>query len=117
LADSLAEQSTYDEAVNLLKSLLERDPNHSKAYFALGKIAFQQDRYSDAADHLKKSVELDHDFGTASYLLGRAYMKLGQKTLADEAFDRFRQLSAREQAERKEGKKRLTPGPVAQESR
>jgi predicted Zn-dependent protease len=107
LADSLIGESVVEEAAELIRSILQSEPNHAAAYCARGRIDIEEKHYSDAVEHLEHAVRLDPNFLTAYYLLGQTYLKTGNQEQSRQAFERFRVLSDEERDARKSSKKRL----------
>jgi len=54
-----------NDAVHYLRSVLERDPEHARAYHYLGKALFALDRKGEAEQAARKAAQLDPD--NASY--------------------------------------------------
>ena len=62
--------SNFDEALDLLAGVLERDPNNPYAHFCRGIILEQQGRISEAHQHFKKVTEIDPNDAAAWYWSG-----------------------------------------------
>jgi tetratricopeptide (TPR) repeat protein len=66
-----------DDAVAEQKAILAKDPNNSKAYFALGTLSHFQGEIDQAMEYFQKAIELD-PAATAPHLsLGRLYAVRG----------------------------------------
>ena len=59
----------FDEALELLAGVLERDPDNPYAHFCRGIILEQQGNIAEAHRHFKRVTEIDPDDATAWYWL------------------------------------------------
>jgi tetratricopeptide (TPR) repeat protein len=62
--------SNFDEALNLLAGVLERDPNNAHAHFCRGIILEQQGNLLKAYQHFKRVTEIDPRDAAGWYWLG-----------------------------------------------
>jgi Tfp pilus assembly protein PilF len=69
------------------------DPQSSAARLALGDALLQDNQASAAVDELKAAVNIEPDMRQAYSLLARAYKKLGQPQLAQEALKQEEELA------------------------
>lgn len=83
----LYKAAKYNELIVLLKDLLDKDENNTKArsliaasYMALGKR-------TEAIQNLLKLIELEPNSANHHYNLGIAYGSIGNKTLARKSFE------------------------------
>lgn len=60
-----------DVAVAEQKSILAKDPNNAKAYFALGTLSHFQGEIEQAMQYFQKSIELDANDAAPHLSLGR----------------------------------------------
>ena len=60
----------FDEALDLLAGVLERDPANPYAHFCRGIILEQQGRIAEAHQHFKKVTEIDPNDAAAWYWSG-----------------------------------------------
>jgi Flp pilus assembly protein TadD len=67
-----------EEAVAEQKSLLAKDPNNAKAYFALGTLSHFQGEIEQAMQYFRKSIELDPANAAPHLSLGRLYAVRGE---------------------------------------
>lgn len=82
-----------EQAIALLKSVLNLNPYHGRAYTALGQAFLSQKQYSMAIAELSKAVIFSPSYEYAHYLLGRAYSMNEQPDLALDAFSRAGSIS------------------------
>ena len=83
-----------DEAVPLLRRVVESRPQQTGAQYLLGKILLAQGVAEEAVLHLEAAVKASPDDASAHYQLGRAYEKLGQPARAEREYERVRELKA-----------------------
>ncbi|GIW96988.1 MAG: nuclear scaffold-like protein p76 [Pirellulaceae bacterium] len=60
-AEKLKDEKKYDEAVALLKEILQEDPNHVLSHLTLGRIYTLTGQYELAVEHGRKACELEPD--------------------------------------------------------
>jgi tetratricopeptide (TPR) repeat protein len=60
----------FDDALNLLAGVLERDPKNPHAHFCRGIILEQQGNLSEAHHHFKRVTEIDPNDAAAWYWMG-----------------------------------------------
>lgn len=58
-AEKLKDSGKPDEAVVLLRKILETEPNHVLTHLALGRIFTLQGKFDDAIAHTKKACEIE----------------------------------------------------------
>ncbi|MBI3315662.1 MAG: tetratricopeptide repeat protein [Candidatus Omnitrophica bacterium] len=73
-----------DEAIAVLKSVLEKDPEFYDAYEALGMICYKSGRFDDAIAWTQRLAEKRPDYAMAHTNLSIFYMKKGMKEKAEE---------------------------------
>jgi tetratricopeptide (TPR) repeat protein len=73
-ADVWFRKGEVSKAKALMKSLVDRQPNHARARGLLGRIYVFEEDSDNAIQELKASVDLEGDFETG-YFLGIAYLK------------------------------------------
>lgn len=71
-----------EEAVAEQKSILAKDPDNAKAYFALGALSHFQGEIEQAMQYFQKSIELDPNDAAPHLSLGRLYAVRGEYKLA-----------------------------------
>ena len=84
----------FDAAINLFNSLLQTYPTHklaSNCQYWIGECFFGKHDYQSAVDALEKvlAYQQSHKKDDALLMLGRCYLKLGDKQLALQMFDKL----------------------------
>jgi tetratricopeptide (TPR) repeat protein len=92
LAAVLELQGNAEEAIAIERAVLRVRPEFADARYLLGKLLLAQGAALEASEHLEAAARLAPDDANIHYQLGQAYTKLGRPELAQEQFDRFRQL-------------------------
>lgn len=85
-AMSASKEKKSDQAVKLLKQILESDSKDFVVWAELGNIYFGANKYGDAEAAYNKSIDLKSDFAPALFNLGK--LKMSQK-MYDAAIDVF----------------------------
>ena len=70
--------SEVDIAVAEQKSIMAKDPNVAKAYFALGTLSHFKGEIDQAMQYFRKSIELDPADAAPHLSLGRLYAVRGR---------------------------------------
>jgi tetratricopeptide (TPR) repeat protein len=97
-----------DLAAKNLRHVLERDPKHSGALAALGRVEFEQKHYAEAIDLLQRALANDDSLGVAHYYLGLTYSRVGRKPPeSDEELQKATQLEHQE-AEKQRSRERYS---------
>jgi len=95
---ALAQEGKLDEAATAAEALTREKPDDPAGWHALGRIRFFQERYPEAASDLGRCIALEpkeawmtawsHD------VLGQAYVKLGERELAEEHLRKAIEMNA-----------------------
>jgi len=83
----------------LLKQSLTLDPHLAEAHLQLGNIYFDQKKYPESIPEFKRALELNPDLADAHYRLGQAYVRTGEKELAQEEIQIFQRVHEQHLAE------------------
>ena len=89
LASVLDLQQRGDEAVVLLRAVVQSKPELSDARYLLGKILLAQGAAAEAVEQLKTAADIAPRDANIHYQLGKAYQKLGKADLAEQEFEAF----------------------------
>lgn len=92
MADILAGQDKYQEAIPAYHKTIEIKPDHADAYFALGNIFLYLGRPDDAIGHYRKVLEIRPGFAAAHSNLGAAMLAHGHGGEAIENLKKALQL-------------------------
>lgn len=74
----LSKLNSWDKVIEVYKSILKVDPNHSSTNYQLAYIYYVRKMYTEAITHLNNVLKLypfDYD---SNLLIGATYLKLGQ---------------------------------------
>ncbi len=63
----------FDEALELLAAVLERDPNNPYAHFAVASSSKQQGKMVEAHRHFKRVTEIDPSDADGWYWIGKQH--------------------------------------------
>jgi tetratricopeptide (TPR) repeat protein len=88
---SLANQETK-RGMQLMREVIQADPNFGNAYFELGKTQLQQGDVSGAIMSLEKAAKLAPEQAHVHYQLGRAYVAAGRQAEGRTQFELSQQL-------------------------
>ncbi len=96
----------FDQAFEIYRDLILRDPDYANAYFDMGVIYLELDSFSKAYDNFNIATKVDPIFVKAYYYRGIASEKMGN---LDGALKDYKQASGMspEYQEAQEAKKRL----------
>jgi tetratricopeptide (TPR) repeat protein len=92
-AAELSNQGKYDEAINVLKDELVKDPNNADICYSLSLAYLNKQDYDAALDPLEKAVSLSQNNVSMRYSLAMLYEKHGDNTKAKEQWQRILELS------------------------
>jgi tetratricopeptide (TPR) repeat protein len=95
---ALGLQQKHDEAIAVVRVLVQDHPAYAEAYEVLGKELLAANRPQEAVPVLIKASQLDPSKPANDYQLGQAYRKLGRTADAETAFASMK----RKQAEQKQ---------------
>ena len=77
----------------MLRRLLEKDPNNAMILFSLGTELFKEGRYEEAREPLARAVENKPDYSVAYRMLGRAHYELHDDAEARRVFEKGREVA------------------------
>ncbi len=90
----------YDEAIVAYRTAAELDPPHPKAAAKLGVALFEAKRYGEAEVSLTESIRRDPKNQWNYFNLGIVYKETGKNKLALEMFQKFLELSDKNDGDR-----------------
>jgi DNA-binding winged helix-turn-helix (wHTH) protein/TolB-like protein/tetratricopeptide (TPR) repeat protein len=82
-----------DQAIQILKRVIEIDPNFPRAHFRLGNIYEDEGQYRHAISEYEKAVQLSNGDTYYQASLGHAYAMAGMTAEADKSLRRLELLS------------------------
>jgi tetratricopeptide (TPR) repeat protein len=77
---------------SLLKKSLALDPKLAEAHLQLGNLYSDETAYAEAIPEYKRAIEFNSDLADAYYRLGQAYVRTGEKGLAQEQFQVYQKI-------------------------
>ena len=86
LARILTEERNYEEAEDILKSLLLDEPDSEVIHYELGKVYFEWEDFDSASSEFEKTISLDTSFFQAYLMLGLSYEKVNKLYSAEESY-------------------------------
>ncbi|HLB42882.1 MAG TPA: tetratricopeptide repeat protein [Gammaproteobacteria bacterium] len=78
-ANTFKAKGLYDQASQILQSIIREHPQFSAAFNNLGTIYFMQGKWQEAISAYQSAIELQSNYIDAYYNLGLAYNKLNRK--------------------------------------
>ncbi len=81
-----------DQSLELLKEVIEINPNHAEAHFGMGSIYFRQNMFDDAVKEFTKVTKIKPEYVEAYQRLWLAYKKLGMNDKAEEELLKYKKL-------------------------
>jgi tetratricopeptide (TPR) repeat protein len=84
---------------SLLKKSIALDPNIAESHLQLGNLYSDQNRFTESIPEYLRAKELGPDLSDVRYRLGQAYVRTGQKDLAQKEFDVYKTLREQHLAE------------------
>ncbi len=79
---------------SLLQGAIAADPKLPEAHLQLGNLNSDQGKFAEAIPEYKRALELNDDLADAHYRLGQAYVRTGQKDLAQDQLQVYQRLRA-----------------------
>jgi tetratricopeptide (TPR) repeat protein len=83
----------------LLKKAIVLDPKLTEAHLQLGNLYSDQATYAESIPEYVKALEINPDLADAHYRLGQAYVHTSAKEKAQEQFQVYQQLRAKQMAD------------------
>jgi predicted Zn-dependent protease len=91
----LLQQAKTEEAVQHLKAVLNRQPEHPEANYELGKQLLADGEPAEAIPYLEAASRLKPQLEPVHYQLQAAYRAVGRKEDADREARIYRQMKAK----------------------
>jgi predicted Zn-dependent protease len=109
-AQALSQLQRADEALPILKQLVDRNPNDRRTKLALGRAYLQTGNYTAAIPLLGEQLDSDSD-GSLHMQLARAYSAVGQKDKAAPLLTRSEELRKADEEQRQAMSKNVITPP------
>lgn len=91
-AYNLYKLGKLDQSLEMLKNVIEINPDHAEAHFGLGSIYFRQNMFDDAVKEFTKVTRIKPEYVEAYQRLWLAYKKLGMNDKAEEELQKYKKL-------------------------
>ncbi len=95
LAYALNETQGKDEAEQILRSVVEKQPNYTEAQYLLGKILLEKGDTKESIGHLEQAVRMAPDEPFIHYQLQLAYKRDGREADASREMRIYSELKAK----------------------
>ncbi|MCL2335715.1 MAG: tetratricopeptide repeat protein [Endomicrobia bacterium] len=82
-----------DQAIDILKAKLQKEPDSSDNYLAMGMIQLEKNNYAEAKDSLKKALQINKKIIAAHYMLAMIYEKEGDYAAAIDKWKKIAKYS------------------------
>jgi tetratricopeptide (TPR) repeat protein len=92
LATALDRADQRDEALAVVTTVVRAKPDYANARYVLGKLLLAKGDATAAVEHLEAAARQAPEDANIFYQLGQAYQKLGRAELAEQNFERYKQL-------------------------
>ena len=76
----------------MLKKSIALDPNIAESHLQLGNLYSDQNKFAESIPEYLRARDLGPDLSDVRYRLGQAYVRTGQKELAQKEFDVYKTL-------------------------
>lgn len=91
-AYNLYKLGKLDQSLEMLKKVIEINPDHAEAHFGMGSIFFRQNMFDDAVKEFTKVTRIKPEYVEAYQRLWLAYKKLGMNDKAEEELQKYKKL-------------------------
>jgi len=91
-AYNLYKLGKIDQSLEILKKVVEINPDHAETHFGMGSIYFRQNMFDDAVKEFTKVTKIKPEYVEAYQRLWLAYKKLGMNDRAEEELLKYKKL-------------------------
>ncbi|TVL99033.1 MAG: hypothetical protein CV087_19580 [Candidatus Brocadia sp. WS118] len=91
-AYNLYKLGKLDQSLEMLRKVIEINPDHAEAHFGMGSIYFRQNMFDDAVKEFTKVTRIKPEYVEAYQRLWLAYKKLGMNDKAEEELQKYKKL-------------------------
>ena len=81
------------KGIQMLRDVVEKNPNHENAQFNLGILSVRSGQYDKAVERFEKVLAINPARTDMYFLMGRSWMMQGNKEKALENFERFKKTT------------------------
>src|SRR3989339_661681 len=89
-AYNLYKLGKIDQSLEILKKVVEINPDHAETHFGMGSIYFRQNKFDDAVKEFTKVTKIKPEYVEAYQRLWLAYKKLGMNDRAEEELLKYK---------------------------
>lgn len=93
-------RAKMEQIESFLRRALALDPQYADAHLQLGILYADAKRYPEAIAEYQQAIKLQPALTEAHYRLAQSFMRVGEKTRAQEEFDLYNNLHKQQQAEK-----------------
>lgn len=94
-AQEAIDAESYEDAVDLLRSVLEEDPDNADAYNFLAYSQRSMEQFDVAMENYKRALEIDPEHKGALEYQGELFLQLGDQAAAEANLARLGELCPR----------------------
>lgn len=91
-AYNLYKLGKLDQSLDMLRKVVEMNPDHAEAHFGMGSIYFRQNMFDDAVKAFTKVTRIKPEYVEAYQRLWLAYKKLGMNDKAEQELIKYKKL-------------------------
>ncbi|MDR4508457.1 MAG: tetratricopeptide repeat protein [Candidatus Brocadiaceae bacterium] len=91
-AYNLYKLGKLDESLNMLRKVVEMNPDHPEAHFGMGSIYFRQNNFEEAVKEFTTVTRIKPKYVEAYQRLWLAYKKLGMNDKAEQELLKYKKL-------------------------
>lgn len=91
-AYNLYKLGKLDQSLEMLRKVIEINPDHAEAHFGMGSIYFRQNMFDDAVKEFTKVTRIKPEYVEAYQRLWLAYKKLGMNDKAEQELQKYKKL-------------------------
>lgn len=86
-AQILGYQKRYEEAIEMMSIVIERDPNYAEYYFERGNFYSHMQRFEEAVENYSTAIRLSPPFPEVYYNRAGVYVRMGEPEMAKADYD------------------------------
>jgi tetratricopeptide (TPR) repeat protein len=98
-SEAKVDAAALDTAVALLQQALRLEPDLAEAHYQLAVALQLRQQWAQSIDECKRALRLQPGLGEAHYRLAQAYLRTGQRQMAQQEFELHRRAASQQQAQ------------------